>query len=504
MITPEKQQAIWELHQEGVKKRRISKDLNVDRKTVSKIINCKGKLPIKQRGDSIRIDRDLLENLYTKCNGWKQRVHEELVVLGYDIAYPTLTKKLRELGIGEEKNERCGQVPDKPGEEFQHDTSPYILKIGDKRIKVQASMMYFRYSKLRYLKFYRSFTRFHMKCFFHEALMHFGYCAGQCVIDNTNLAVLSGTGRNAVMVPEMANFAKQFGFKFLAHERGHSNRKAGDERSFWFVETNFFPGRTFRSLEDLNEEAFKWATDKIARRPLSKTKLIPVELFEYEKTYLNKIPSFVQPPYLEYKRLIDQYGYVSFNGNYFWIPGGKAKITVTVLQFCSCIKIYDKRKLLIEHQLPPSNVNNKVFKPDGVEEKLHQPNNRKFPTKEEEKRLRGCDPVVNEYLDFIVKIKNNPCQKHRFIRELFKIYQRTALVIFTKAISRALKYKIDDTNTIERICSILLKENVFESKVANVNDDFYARESYQEGFITEEPDFSIYENNDYNKGNKDE
>jgi hypothetical protein len=505
MITPEKQQAIWELYQAGVKLRRISKDLNVDRKTVSKIIKNKGHLPITQRDDSIKIDQELLENLYRKCDGWKQRVHEELVALGHNIAYSTLTKKLRELGIGEEKNERCERVPDKPGEEFQHDTSPYTLKIGDKRIKVQASVMYLRYSKLRYLKFYRSFTRFHMKCFFHEALSHFGYCAKQCVIDNTNLAVLSGTGKNAIMVPEMVHFARQFGFKFLAHEKGHANRKAGEERSFWFVETNFLPGRTFRTLEDLNEQAFTWATVKIAKRPLSKTKLIPIELFEYEKSYLNKIPSFVQPPYLQIQRLIDPYGYVSFDGNYFWIPGVKAKFNVTVFRFCNSIKVYDKRELLIEYQLPSSETHNEIFKPDGMEQKLRQPNNRKFPTKEEEKRLRQCDPVVDEYLTFIIKIKTNPCQKHKFIRELFGLYHRTALIIFTKAVARALKYRVDDTSTIERICSILLKENVFETTHAEVNGDFFNRESYQEGFLTEEPDFSVYENmNNEHEGQEDE
>ena len=50
---------------------------------------------------------------------------------------------------------------------------------------------------------------------------------------------------NALIVPEMEAFAKQYGFVFRCHEIGHCNRKAGEERSFWTVETNFLPGRTF-------------------------------------------------------------------------------------------------------------------------------------------------------------------------------------------------------------------------------------------------------------------
>ena len=83
---------------------------------------------------------------------------------------------------------------------MQHDTTIYMLEVGKKRIKVVASIIYFRYSKIRYLKFYRSFNRFQMKCFLHEALMFYGYAAPECIIDNTNLARLSGTGSRAVII----------------------------------------------------------------------------------------------------------------------------------------------------------------------------------------------------------------------------------------------------------------------------------------------------------------
>src|SRR2546429_8517118 len=80
-----------------------------------------------------------------------------------------------------------------------------------------------------------------MKCFRHTALMFWCFAGRICVIDNTILDRLRGTGRNAVIVPEMAAFATAHGFRFVCHEKGHANRKAGEERSFWTVETNFFP-----------------------------------------------------------------------------------------------------------------------------------------------------------------------------------------------------------------------------------------------------------------------
>jgi hypothetical protein len=177
-------------------------------------------------------------------------VHEKLrEEEGVAVPYQTLTRKLRAMGIGTARLERCAQVPDEPGGEMQHDTSVYPLSIGGLNGSVIASLLYLRYSKRRYLKFYRAFNRFKMKCFFHEALMFWGYAAGDCIIDNTNLARLRGTGADAVIAPEMEAFARQYAFRFRCHEIGHANRKAGEERSFWTVETNFLPGREFQSLE---------------------------------------------------------------------------------------------------------------------------------------------------------------------------------------------------------------------------------------------------------------
>jgi hypothetical protein len=90
--------------------------------------------------------------------------------------------------------------------------------------------------------------------FLSSALSFWGYAAPVCIIDNTSLARLRGSGANAVIVPEMKQFAGQYGFEYVCHEIGHCNRKAGNERAFYTVETNFFPGRSFESLEDLNQQ----------------------------------------------------------------------------------------------------------------------------------------------------------------------------------------------------------------------------------------------------------
>jgi len=314
MIDVNKRKAIFLLHNEGMGVREISRKLRVSTNTVSNIIVQKGRLPDTIRQDKINVDPELLRTLHAKCNGYVRRIHEILTEEeGVLIGYSTLTHNIRELNLGQPKNQRCDRRPDEPGAEMQHDTSPYTVKFGTNRVKVVASVIYMRYSKMRYLKFYRSFNRFAMKCFIHEALTFWGHAAPICIIDNTNLARLWGTGKNAVMAPEMKQFAKQYGFEFICHEVRHSNRKAGNERSFYTVETNFFPGRTYESLEDMNQQAFDWATIRMPNRPVSKTKIIPAKAFEYEQSFLKKLPAYITHPYITHERGTDQYGYAAID-----------------------------------------------------------------------------------------------------------------------------------------------------------------------------------------------
>lgn len=484
MIRPEKRQAIYLLHQEGQPKKEIARLLQVDPKTVNTIVVQQGENALKERKDKIAVDMELLTQIYRRCDGWGQRIYEILQEEhGINIGYSTLTRLLRDYEIGKPQAQRCDQVPDVPGAEMQNDTSQYRIKIGGQETKVIASGLYWRYSKIRYLKFYFSFNRFKMKCFFDEALRYWGYSAHICIIDNTHLAVLHGTGDKAVMVPEMAGFAKQRGFDFKAHQLHHSNRKAGKERNFWTVETNFFPGRKFASLTDLNEQAFDWATNRYAHRPQAKTKLIPVELFEYEKPYLTKVSSCLEPPYEAEKRLVDQYGYIAVDGNYFWIPGTKRE-NLTVLHYADKIKVWRHRQMIIEYNLPDVSVKNKKIKPPGVNTSPYQPHNFKQRSDEEEKQLRAMG--LSDYLDFALSKDSGVKLRHKFLQELYALSKKLSPELLQKTIQRALQYKVTNIGSLQRISLQLMQLPLFELPPISLDTDYQQRKTYQEGCAVEE------------------
>jgi hypothetical protein len=492
MISADKRAAIYLLHKEGLGVCEIARSLRVNRGTVSDIIKQKGVMPQTTRSDKIQIDTQLLIKLYKDCDGWVQRIHEKLTEEeGIEIGYSTLTEKIRELSLGKARNQRCERVPDKAGEEMQQDTSPYKVQIGDKRVLLQGSLLYFRYAKVRYLKFYPSFNRFKMKCFFHEALSFWGYAAQVCIIDNTNLACLRGTGKNAVIVPEMEQFAKHYGFKFVCHQVNHPNRKAGNERGFFTIVSNFFAGRQFESLQDLNAQAFEWATVRSANRPTGKTRLIPAATFEYEKTYLNKLPVYVEPPYQVYDRRTDQYGYAAFDGNFYWIPGTK-RHNVKVLQYDDHLTIYHQRKLLGHYELAEYGVKNKQISPKGQPKAQHKPKYRKKPTAGEEKILRTAADQIDAYLSFALQEKSAK-SRHRFIRQLYGLYKKMALSLLIKTIQRAQKYRIKDINTLDRIAVLLIKEGNYDMPCAPIDSEFKDRQAYHEGRFAGHVDLSNYD-----------
>jgi len=491
MIDPQKRKSVYYLYTHGMPIRAIARSLRIDKNTVRAIVVQKGEMPDKKRSDKIELSPEFLSRLYRECDGYGKRIHEKLTE-EYDvgIGYSTLTGVIRELSIGKAIKRRCDEVEDQPGAEMQHDTSDYKVKLGATQVKVIGSLLYFRYSKIRYLKFYRFFNRFMMKCFFHEALMHWGYSAPLCIIDNTSLARLRGTGKNAVIVPEMEAFGKQYGFEFLCHEKGHANRKAGNERGFFTIETNFFPGREFQDLEDLNRQALDWATVRSAHRPAGKSRLIPARAFEFEQAYLTKLPALISPPYFEVQRGIDQYGYISFDSNFYWVPGLK-RHEVKVLRYPDHIKVYHRRQVLIEYELPPLGVKNKKFYPPGRPRPRHEPKDRKNPTGDEEKILRGFSEKADAYLNFALKDQAGK-QKHHFVRHLYRLYQRLSAELFEKTVARALSYRITDPDTMYRIALLQMKEANYHVPLVHIDEEFVNRPSFLEGRFSENPDLKRF------------
>jgi hypothetical protein len=223
---------------------------------------------------------------------------------------------------------------------------------------------------------------------------------------------------------------------------------------------------------------------------MSKTRLIPVQAFEYERSYLNRLPPHLPAPYVTHERTTDQYGYIAFQGNYYWVPGTK-RDTVKVLQYADRLTIFHRRNCLAEYSLPADGVRNAQFTPQGEPRPAYLPKHRRHGAQQEEKRLRGMGPEVNRYVDYVVKTRG--IQRHRFLRELFRLSQQVSPAVFSRAVERALRYRVVDIDTVRRIAWLYIGQGESYLPDVEVDETYRQRPAYQEGYLTDEPDLSIYD-----------
>ena len=270
---------------------------------------------------------------------------------------------------------------------------------------------------------------------------------------------------------------------------GHADRKGGEERSFRTAGSNFVPGRTFTSMEDLNAQALEWSTVRMEHRPQGKARLIPAKAFEHEMGHLTALPAHLPAPYLVHDRDTDQYGYVAFEGNYFWVPGTQ-RDQVKILEYGDRLKLYRARECVAEYPLALDGVRNAQFTPEGRPPPRRHAHNRRHRTDAEEKHLRNLGEAVGAYLDFALPQKG--IQRHQFIRKLLGLSRRMTPELFLRSVERARKYQITEVATVERIAILYLNQGTGELPLPEVDEAFREREAYQEGALTDPPNLSLY------------
>ena len=247
MLDQSTRTAILRLHEQGHGTRAIARALGISRGAVRDVLKAGApEVPRLLRAEKAEPHREEILALYAGCRGNLVRVHEELATAGAELSYQALTAFCRRHGIGHVPKKPAGAYHFEPGQEMQHDTSPHDAKIDGKLRRVQSASLVLCHSRLIYLQLYPTFNRFLCKVFLTDALNYVGGACGECMIDNTHVVVLHGTGKDMVPVPEMAAFAERFSFEFVAHEKGDANRSARVERPFHFIENNFLAGRLHR------------------------------------------------------------------------------------------------------------------------------------------------------------------------------------------------------------------------------------------------------------------
>ena len=447
MIAEELRQAIGVLKAQGRPLREISRALKVSRNTVRRVLRERERPETPAEHPRIQAIVALLPDLYRDCKGNAVRIGEVLKdTHRIEIAYSTLTRLIREHSDLRTPKKRSGTYTFGPGEEMQHDTSPHHLILGGKKVTAQCASLILAYSRMLFIVYYPRFTRFEAKAFLSAALQFFDGAARRCVIDNTSVILAGGSGANALIAPEMEAFGELFGFHFMAHAIGHSDRKGRIERPFSYVENNFLAGRTFTDWADLNAQARAWCEGVANAKPKRILGMSPQAAYPMEKAHLLALPAFIPPVTEIHYRVVDCYGFIHLDTNRYSVPERWVGKKVAVHKRPEQVLVYADRKLIAEH---PRLIGQRQGERRAPGHHTRLERRRAAGPSPQEQALTGRDPRLDAY---VVALKRRaPGRGVGKLRRLLALKRTYPAEPFLAAIEQALHYGLFDLARVEHL-----------------------------------------------------
>lgn len=242
------------MKQQGFGTKRIAKILKVSRNTVRKYL-CSSSLPQYKkeviREKKITPYEDSVKEMFSK--GYiETRIFNEIKVLGYCGSLDMVHRYLRKLkGQDEKLTLSTTRVETFPGEQMQYDWKEWSLSIGESFVKTHVHGVILSYSRKKYYSFSVTITQEDIIRAIEEAVLFFGGCAREILIDNPKAMVISHTKGGIVYFNEsFLKFCGLYGIEPIACSPYRARTKGKIERTFYTLEEHFLKGLKVESLSE--------------------------------------------------------------------------------------------------------------------------------------------------------------------------------------------------------------------------------------------------------------
>jgi transposase len=444
MKSKEISDSVRTLRAQGRSLHEITRLLRLSRNTVRRILRAPA--TPKVAGSAQAAVQQRLEDVYARAQGNAVRM-AQILASEYDmqLPYSTLTRWVRQAEL-RAAPKRSGEYHFAAGQEMQHDTSPHRLMIGGKTLTAQCAALSLAYSRRLFVRYYLRFTRLEAKHFLLQAAQFMDGTCPRCVIDNTSVMVVGGAGADAVFAPEMEAFAATLGFKFMAHRINDPNRKARIERPFFYVQTNFLPGRSFADLDDVNAQALRWCIEVTNAKPKRSLGQSPEAAYALEWAALRRLPAVLPPVYEVLERVVDLYGFVSVDTVRYSVPERLVGKTVTVYKHYERVEIHHRGAVVASHD--------RVIGERDVRRTLpgHHTMAQRAPREPAlaEQLLRGEHEVLQRYASAL-KLHHHHGRGVRALHRLVQIKRTYPREPFLAAVEQALKFGLFDLTRLEHL-----------------------------------------------------
>ena len=286
-----------------------------------------------------------------------------------------------------------------PGECAQVDWGEFGPVFGD-GVKIHCFAIVLCHSRLLHIEFTRSekFEDF-VRC--HEtAFRFFGGAPRECWYDNLGSAV---TERIGSLIKFNARFLAYMGHQSVrphACNVARGNEKGRVEDLIKYVRMNFWPGRAFKDMADLNAQALAWRDGVANQREHRSTRKVPRLLFEAEEK--GALLGLNPHPYDSdeiFSRVVPKDFHVLYETNRYSVPWTLCGITVTVRSDAESVRVYYDQQFVTRHSR--SYLKNRVFTNEAHKKGLLA----RKPGAEREAwqvcAVKSIGPRLAEYVDFL-------------------------------------------------------------------------------------------------------
>lgn len=349
------QNTILQLAAQGWSRRRIARELKIDRKTVRRYLHEAAKSPTISTPGSDEADdskspistpgeltgatlvTQVLEAEAGRpsfCEPHRERISAKLELgLSAQRIYQDLLAEVQFIGsyqsvkrfvrqLRHEQPERVWRIEVQPGEEVQVDFgtgAPVVDGHGRVR-RPWILRVVLSYSRKAYSEaVFHQTTENLVRCL-ENAFRAFGGVAKILNLDNMRSAVQKADWCDPELNPKLLSFCRHYGCSLMPCRVRTPEHKGKTERGIGYLKSNGLRGRTFASLSLENEFLRHWEKTVADVRIHGTTRKQVAALFAEEQKALLPLPPDLFPCYQEGQRTVHRDSYVEVDKAYYTVP----------------------------------------------------------------------------------------------------------------------------------------------------------------------------------------